>query len=779
MRHAILTVCWILACVCARASAQELVDIPHPFLLWTQKDLAELRTRATSDASTKAQIDRMLESEFRDKNPGANPSMARLFKFAVLGDKVAGEAEKKQLLGFIKFRMPENIPGDPNSRNAAYREDRTLDALRYDILYDELTPDERAGIEASAKLLIDHCLANPGPWKVGDPGLALGSRCGWLPNMQWPTMAGAHVWAVAIKDRKRIDAIFNASGGWKWYLDFYLADGRFYMEEFAKYYSNIGSEILWCNGLDRLGLNQYGWGYTGKGGATMQRHLTSLMDAALPQVPRASVPGAWDIPVTWMGDAGREWVVSGRTNQWNKARMNGAIPKMRQPLWWEAGAQRFPNQGFEFFLAKFASPDEKVFLPSLYFSQRAIDPKQAKPPAAPSSVNFERGFAILRAEESPAYWESPKPAVVLQFGMYYVHYIHDAFSILDFVANNRLIYDKVGRTGSSYAGGDSWRDHGRGQASAVVVDGLKAKPVDDGEAGCKNQRIRQWLKGPAKFTAVRANGIFPDVDQERALLLCSEYLFDATWLTSSTPRTYDWHVLTEGTIPAQRLAEWQPLAGPENIVGTRSLTEQAQSLSEPRVRDVGANPWTETLILPDVLPGSDAKNAVGVRVFMLGEAGSLLVTGQPPQPAAPKDKPPTPIVGTKLLITRQTANTCFAAVHEPLTGGEGASRIAEVQPLGDTTGGLAVKVIGKPNSGINDRIVMRRGDEVGKPGRYSADGEVFATSDMLWIRIGSDRVEAWGDAIELSVKVAGTPQLLLNGESVPTKVHDGVLTWKK
>ena len=59
------------------------------------------------------------------------------------------------------------------------------------------------------------------------------------------------------------------------------------------------------------------------------------------------------------------------------------------------------------------------------------------PPPASSYVARERGFALLRAEESPAYWESPAPAVAFQLATYYVHYAHDAFSLLGFHAFNR------------------------------------------------------------------------------------------------------------------------------------------------------------------------------------------------------------------------------------------------------------------------------------------------------------------------------------------------------
>jgi len=44
-----------------------------------------------------------------------------------------------------------------------------------------------------------------------------------------------------------------------------LADGQFYGEEFGKQYSMMGEMFLWCRGVERLGLNELVYGFTGKG----------------------------------------------------------------------------------------------------------------------------------------------------------------------------------------------------------------------------------------------------------------------------------------------------------------------------------------------------------------------------------------------------------------------------------------------------------------------------------------------------------------------------------
>ena len=128
----------------------------HPFLLWTQAEAAELRKRIETDDLAKKQYERMTLMESRKLGeifPKATPNaaMLNLFKFAVLGDQAAGEAEKRALLGFIGRKPAQNSPGDPAKSNAAWRDDRTLDAWRYDVLYETLSAEQREGVERTIR----------------------------------------------------------------------------------------------------------------------------------------------------------------------------------------------------------------------------------------------------------------------------------------------------------------------------------------------------------------------------------------------------------------------------------------------------------------------------------------------------------------------------------------------------------------------------------------------------------------------------------------------------
>jgi hypothetical protein len=756
----------LLACPAGPGpGAQPAREAPHPFLLWTNREAAEIRARVESDPLAKKQYERMAAVE---SAKGGNPSLLRLFRFSVLGDAQAGEAEKKALLGFVGKLPPAAKPGNPATGNVTWRDDRTLDALRYDVLYDLLSVDERKGVEETIRAYVGWFKQNPG--SHGSRGDR--PRTGWLPNMQWPTFAGIHVLAAASRDETLIREVFETPRGWKWFCDVYVADGRFYMEEFSKYGSNIGSLLLWCEGLERLGLSRYGYGYTGKGGATMKNFLLMLIAAGYPRIERPG--GAPDYPAVTMGDAADAVVVAGCAADgsggmaWHhQPMMWGPIPKMQHPLWWEAGHRRFPDAGFDYFLAQLRKPGEEIYLPSLYFGLKPVDPRSVRPPAAPSYVAPERGFALLRAEESPAYWESPKPAVALQFASAYVHYVHDCFAILQFVAHNRMIYTRMGATRGGYAGGDPWRDHVRGLGSGVVVDGLQAQPVDSGEKGLERQRLRYRFDPAAKFVAIRAKpvevderdkdgqirkikkAVYPDADLERALVLTEQYLFDCFRLAGDAPRVYDWHVLSPASLEAAD--GWVDLErSPAKDKGARP------HLSGIRVRDAGDAPWTAVL-LQDHLPRD-----VGVKVWMLGEPGTLLISGKPPIGDG---------AGVALMASRRATRTVFAALHEPFE--RKAARIRRFERIQQTDQGLAVRVIGED---LDDRVLVRFGEDVDQPIDLAGDGERFVFGDYAFVRAGRETVEVFGDLRALSLRVSGSPRLVVNGRARNAKVADGILT---
>lgn len=854
MRIRLVAVGVILAAVGGVASAGP-KDVEHPFLLWTPEEAKAIARRLDSDPDAKIQYEKMVEHSKHPKN--GHPTLLNLFRYMVMGDEEAGQREKAQLLRFAgsvpepltkafqeKAKGKKWVRGNASFSDRHMRDEQTLNVLRYDIFYNELTDKQREDIEKSFRAYIDFHVSGHRPWH---PDFRYG-RMTWLPNMHWPRTIGTHLMAVAMKDEELIKKMFNSTGGWKYFFDDYLGDHAFYMEEFGKYYSNIGTMMMYCEGLHELGLDQYGYGYEGKGGATMKKFMEMFFAIGY---PATKVPGGRDIyTVVSMGDTpssqfgihglGDDTQVAGYlpngkggTRRFGASRMNGPLPKLRLPMWYEMADVRWPEAGFDYFLAKMRKPGEKKYYPSLYFGLEPIDPDKVSPPDVESYVAMQRGFAMLRAEESPKYWESPKPAVALQFGMYYVHYAHDCFSLLGYWAKNRPIYvrgwggrggetnESIKRHPRGYIGGHPWHDTVRGHAGGVVVDNLKAMPIASGENGLENHRIRKGFHPAVKFAAGRVKpteitdthwvfneekdemevvevksvrGIYPGVDLERGLFLTDEYLFDVFWLMSDKPRQYDWHVTSMGSHKLSQAQDWQSTTELNGSMLYRDVdAPQSNSdkqkphgndLTNVRKAKLGDNTWS-TIILQDCAMEDVSKShlgkvwydrGVGVRVTMLGEKGTVAYAGTPPY-GGKRGKGQLPETGgATLIVRRRTKDTLFVALHEPFEGGMERAPDTKLTSIAkDADKGLAVRIEGE---GFDDRVLMALGEDIDKPVTLSGNGESFTFSDYAHVRITGKAVEVSGKLSALKLRVPkGAERLTINGKAVDAKVSGGLLNW--
>jgi hypothetical protein len=225
---------------------------------------------------------------------------------------------------------------------------------------------------------------------------------------------------------------------------------------------------------------------------------------------------------------------------------------------------------------------------------------------------------------------------------------------------------------------------------------------------------------------------------------------------------------------------------------------------------------------------------VGVHLTMLGEAGTTAYTAAPdlpPEPENPRieqpkeqpkyavpkrDKkydaddegfsaipppegrkeelpPPKPVVPrevreraararrmgefglTTIVAARHTPATVFIALHEPFEGG--AWKIEQFRRIQQTEQGLALAVVGKEGSAINDRILLRVGDDPDRPVTLAGDGESFTFADRGFVRVRPDKVEVSGPVKALKVKVSGQPKLVVNGKDEPASLADGCLTF--
>ncbi len=818
-RRAALPLVLALSLLGAAAHAAGAARVAHPYILWTKDEIAATKRRLASDPDATRQLERMMGRK------GGNDWFRNLFRAAVLDDEKAAERELKYLRGFFGTH-PDRAP----VTRAHY--DCYHDALRYDVLHDRLTPEERRRCEDTFRGYIDHQLKDTKRY----------TRTSWLPNMQWPRPMAAHLMAAALGDETLIRKLVGGNGGWTWYFDEYIADGRFYMEEFGKHYSMIGEMLLFCRGLERLGLDDIGYGYTGTGGATMRNYVASILDVGYPRVSLGSAlfhypkvtmgdgPGCAktlrpdkDTPLGTPPNTGVTYMLlhsfvtghfrDGRGGNafWNAANMNGRdhrnikVPKMMEPLWFEIAHARWPDAGFDYVLAQMREPGDDRYLPTLYWGLEPIDPAAVTPPPAPSYVAPERGFAMLRAEEGPAYWEGEAPAVALNLGVYYVHFVRDYFSLLGFYAFNRPIYQNRGIS-QGYATGDPWTGWGMGKCTVLVDRRLMT-------SNAIGQVQPRFHRGPlAKFVAARTDKRWPvggvnethdtgreavnpsgiqnpetPVDESRALVLTREYLLDVARLQSPGPHVYDWQVHTLGSLRPGG-DPWTPtteLDGLKLYPRTSDRLSRRHDLHDVRRLDPGQGAWTvrclqtcQGLDPEDSVLGPDwyAKR-VGVRVTMLGGPETTVFAGKTPTHQEPDGWVEPEMGGVSIIARRKAKATTFAAVHEPFK--DDAPAIDTVDALRSDLGVVAVALKGKGASPVDDRVLVATGDAAAAPQTVEAGGERFTFTGYGFVRVGPKQVAVEGNVAALAVKVAGTPMLTVNGKPAEAAVRDGLLTWAR
>ena len=197
--------------------------------------------------------------------------------------------------------------------------------------------------------------------------------------------------------------------------------------------------------------------------------------------------------------------------------------------------------------------------------------------------------------------------------MYYVHYVHDCFSILGYVAHNRHIYANAWGGGArGYAGKNAWRDSVRGHAG-VVVDNSLPKPVDNGNEGLKNHQNIRFASYPiAKVSGARAQGVYPNIDMERILVLTDDYLFDLYDLrdVSGKPRRFEWMLHGAGShIPDDAWTKSNELDGGKLYERPGAAQVSGQDLSEVQKATPGSAAWRTDFIQDKAVPSDPNKPA--------------------------------------------------------------------------------------------------------------------------------------------------------------------------
>lgn len=741
----------LLCCITVGVRAAE----ERPFILWTPAEVEKAREKIRTQAWAKADYDALRAEK------GYGRVIANLFGWLVMRDGMARDEEKAYLLSFIGAKTDERLWSD-----------HYLTALRYDCLYDQLSADERKRLEETFRVHIRNQIDNDKKEY---------RKANWLPNMQWPRPFSAHLLALALRDRKLIDEIASANGGWKYYFNSYVSDGAFYNEEFGKQYSMIGEMLLWCRGLERMGMDELGYEYVGKSNheATMRKFLRSYQLIGLPRIETGSSRPSY--PRLSMGDArggmfqhsivAGYWMNgTGGNKRFGGSNMNGRdhrdriVEKLADPMWYEIAHAKWPEDGWDYFLVQMRAPGQDKYYPSVLWGLDPIDPASVKPPDAPSGLYPERGFALLRAEESGKYWEGPWPAVGMRLAATYAHAVPDCFALTGLYAFNRPLY--VNRQVSAgYAGVDpGWSSSIRSHCG-LMVDNMEPATVSAGgpvESRCA-------FHDKVKFASASAKGVYPDSTLGRSLMLTKEYLLDVTSFESSRTRACQWIIHGIGRVFPDNPDEW---AGSRNLVGSiYDLTEEKSFVAADR-------PWAVTFLQD----GGDAStnmcgeswfnDRIGVRMHVMGAPGTVAHTALAPATPDAKDRlqygarePGQPSV----VVARSAARTAFVAVHEPF---KTVHRIWTVDCIQETPSAVSVSVRGE---GIDDRLMLRLSGSVNEPVTVSGRGESFEFLDHGAVRIGPETVELIGGIHKACVRMpdGSARKVFKSGKEMKAVFRDG------
>ncbi len=756
-------------------------EIQRPFVLWNKQDIAAIKARIETEPWAKAIYEANLK-----KPPENEGHLFELLHFAVTSDARTGERQKQLLLKMVR---------SPDPQGGA----QWLNVVRFDLLHGLLTDAEKKEIEKVFRAYIEQAIFQNA---VLDPAVFNDSanysrydkfsytRSNWLPNIIFPRKISANLMAAALADEALIRKTWGHYGSLQWYFDEYLADTGFYGEEFSKMGATPGELLLYCRAVQRLGLNGLGFGYQGRHGATMRGHIESVIRLGY---PRVEMPGGIPhYPMVTSGDLRRagssnhhrhptfafqhfivngfladgqgeieRWKahgawggeIRGKSPQWDG--FGGFTPHMQVPLWFEIGQQQWPDAGFDYFLAQMRTPGQEKYIPSLYFGLEPIDPKSVKAPSARSYLAPQRGLAVLRAEESPRYWESPAPAVCLRLAAPYAHSVNDSFALAGYYAFNRPIYLNR-QVGKGYASGYS-----RSVLShcGVMVDGKEPAFTDD-------VITRHGFYPPVKYLTARSSKVFEGIEQSRSLFLTNEYLLDVFALTSSKPHSYLWLVHALGNLPFD---DAQPLPEMLKDFGAgRSLTPNNQGWDLTVTQTCGLADPTKA-----VLPKAWYERRIGVKLSMLESPGTTVYLAK--TPADTEAGPDSlEVGGVSVIDARQAERTRYVALHEPFENGK--PKIARFEGFAETADAVAVR-IGEPGHVVNDRVMVQRGD-CRAPVTLTAGGEEFVFSDHAFIRIEADSVSAWGDLRRLKLRVTGEKiAFTLNGRQTRATMENGSLVF--
>lgn len=853
-------------------------EAEHPYILWTRSEAKQLRDRILSEPWAQEKF----VARFQKVTNAWDRSTAdNLFLYTMTGDRDAAQAEMTALLGFIN--APPLVKDMTDWR--WHHVDHYDMPIRFDVFYDALTAGQRkALVETFRKLAV------------------FGIEEERLRGPESPRMLSHMFCALATGDKRLIRAIFECKGGMKEFFDG-MKEGVFSPAGNNPSHRSIGEMWLWCRAVERLGMNDIGFGYTGAG--DLRGYLEGIIELGDPKV---DIPGGMPfygrsaLGVTFSPGSFHRIPMEGYPSEmfrapialgslrsggggwgdWHNTTTSKAYDayeqgsfRMQLSLVFELAHMRWPDAGFGWFLTRMRGSGLDKYIPSIYWGSGPIAVADVRPPAVKSAIHPSVGVALMRAEEGPSYWESPAPYAVMRLigplpaesvktpqghaGVARLMrllappsdvYRGTALALLSLHAFNRPLYRSFTPNREI-----RWYQSPKAHATVVVDNGLQGRAVavtrnrfdsDVKFVGIRTVPVAYVEKDDDGVDVEKVAELYPGVRMERCMALTREYMFDAFAVRSGEAHVYDWIAHPFGSAEPDDPSAWKATTDLD-----RSLHDTAAGMAfdfgDQRVLEAGGGAWSLSVVQTAFSTNVDGTamgpewygRRVGVRVSMLGEEGTRVFHARKPLlrsmtpdereiveaekdpyrlrdrtekynkvdseitelevlPADAKAlKPgearaiearkepfkPVGVVsekipetgGVSLVVERHASNTLFAALHEPFEGGRW--RLGEFRRLAQTADALAAAVKGRDGSPVNDRLLLRTGEEAGKPVTLDGDGESYTFSDFVLVRIGGDAVRVSGPLTAMKVKVDGMPKLVVNGVEKKAKVSGGIMSY--
>jgi hypothetical protein len=298
---------------------------------------------------------------------------------------------------------------------------------------------------------------------------------------------------------------------------------------------------------------------------------------------------------------------------------------------------------------------------------------ETTPPDATSAVFPEYGCAMVRSEETPAYWKSNDPAFYIRTGSQQGHGHHDHFGLVLNAFKKTLYPDWFLQW--DYSGNTYGPRYSRILLAhnTVMVDRVEpnggGKPSGNGKPQSQDEEVAfQPLCRQGEMRSLVLKGmVYEGVRQQRKLGLTKEYLLDVFELRSERKHTYDYLLHGFGELRLEKVPGLTPYDGFSKDYGVGTIDPRAHS-----AHNVWLRPGLRGAADADWKARFQDGDGIGTDVTVLGASGTEVFVTDTPYYVSGRgwDDPPSDGVIRKipLLIARRKANSAtFVIVHQPFS----------------------------------------------------------------------------------------------------------------